>query len=145
MPRGRPPLSPEQYDARLRRYCSKYGVTSVEGLPSYPAGRRETPQHREWMALYKARERLARRLRKAAPGVRSDQLGRQGGRCPICTRSVQTTGVLDEDRTSGRVYGLLHAECERLVRLARDAGTGALERLRSYLAAEGADSATKDR
>ena len=45
-------------------YCARYGVTpSAEGLPPFPAGRRETPQHREWISLYKTYNRLARRER----------------------------------------------------------------------------------
>jgi hypothetical protein len=38
----------------------------------------------------------------------------------------------------------LHAECEKLVRLARTAGTGAVERLRTYLAAAVADPRRND-
>ncbi len=60
--RGRPPLSAEQVDARVREYCERYGVAAgPDGLPPFPSGRRETPQHREWLALYKALQRLRRR------------------------------------------------------------------------------------
>lgn len=62
--RGRPRLTLEQYQARLAAYCAKYGVApTVQGIPPFPAGRRETRQHREWIALYKAHSRLARRSR----------------------------------------------------------------------------------
>lgn len=63
-PRGRPRLGPEVYAERLSAYCTRYGVApSAEGLAPFPTGRRETPQHREWIALYKAHSRLARRER----------------------------------------------------------------------------------
>jgi hypothetical protein len=62
--RGRPRLTPEAYAARLSAYCARYAVQpTAEDLPPYPAGQRETPQHREWISLYKARARLARRAR----------------------------------------------------------------------------------
>ena len=62
MPAGRPRLSPEAYEARLAAYCARYKVTPLAtGIPPFPAGRRETEQHREWIALYKAKSRLSRR------------------------------------------------------------------------------------
>jgi hypothetical protein len=62
--RGRPRLTPEVYAARLGAYCARYAVQPTPGgLPPYPAGQRETPQHREWVSLYKAHARLARRAR----------------------------------------------------------------------------------
>ncbi len=60
--RGRPPLSTEQVEARVQEYCGRYGVApGPDGLPPFPSGRRETPQHREWLTLYKALQRLRRR------------------------------------------------------------------------------------
>jgi hypothetical protein len=52
------------YEARLAAYCARYAVKATrEGLPPFPTGQRETPQHREWIALYKAHSRLSRRAR----------------------------------------------------------------------------------
>ena len=42
----------ERIDAYSRRY--KVSTRGPMGLPPYPAGERETPQHRDWMVLYKA-------------------------------------------------------------------------------------------
>jgi len=64
MPKGRPRLTPEEYEGRLRAYCSAFAVKpNAQGLPPFPSGQRETPQHREWMKLYKAHNRMARRSR----------------------------------------------------------------------------------
>lgn len=58
---GRPRLSPEALQARIAEYCGKYGVKpGADGLPPYPSGQRETVQHREWIAVYKAHARLSR-------------------------------------------------------------------------------------
>ena len=63
--RGRPRLTSADYETRAKAYCAKYGVAlGHQGLPPFPAGRRETPQHREWMGLYKLRHRLGRRERR---------------------------------------------------------------------------------
>ena len=60
--KGRPGLTTEGYQARLDAYCAQYGVNATpEGILPFPAGRRETAQHREWIALYKAHRRLAGR------------------------------------------------------------------------------------
>src|SRR5574340_689754 len=60
--RGRPRLTREAIEARTAEYCSRYAVEPhADGLPPFPAGQRETPQHREWLSLYQARQRLARR------------------------------------------------------------------------------------
>jgi hypothetical protein len=59
--KGRPRLTPEAFQAKLESYCAAYEVTPLpSGIPPYPAGRRETQQHREWIALYKAHDRLGR-------------------------------------------------------------------------------------
>lgn len=52
----------EAFEERLADYCRRYEVSiGANGLPPYPAGRRETPQHREWMALHRAQKVLADR------------------------------------------------------------------------------------
>lgn len=52
-------VSPEDYEALLRDYCATYGVApDPDGFVPFPAGERETPKHRHWVRLYKARRRL---------------------------------------------------------------------------------------
>jgi hypothetical protein len=52
-------LTPEVFEARLADYCRRYKVAlGPNGLPPYPAGQRETPQHREWMALHRSQRAL---------------------------------------------------------------------------------------
>lgn len=86
-PRGRPRLTPEAYQARLEAYCARYEATAAaSGLPPFPAGRRETPQHREWLSLYKAHQRLTRR---------------EQARCERCAAPAAPGSVLCEAHRSG--------------------------------------------
>jgi hypothetical protein len=91
---GRPRLTPEEYQARLDAYCARYQVRPTpEGIPPFPAGQRETPQHREWIKLYKAHHRLGRRQR---------------GQCERCGSPVSDGSVFcDSHRaaSSGRAGG----------------------------------------
>jgi hypothetical protein len=58
---GRSPLTVEDLQERITAYCKRYGVAlGSDGLPPYPSGLRETAQHREWIAVYKAHARLQR-------------------------------------------------------------------------------------
>jgi hypothetical protein len=161
--KGRPRISAEVYAARLAAYCTRYGVSpSAEGLAPFPAGGRETPQHREWVSLYKAHSRLARRGRgqceRCAALVsdgsvfcdahRSQAAGSQGasledrhrclkaqhGRCPICGRKVALEDdAADHFDTNAQLRAVLHRQCRRLVTLVERAGPGVLERLNAYL------------
>ena len=80
--KGRPRLTPEDYEARVQAYCAAYAVKpNAEGLPPYPAGRRETPQHREWLKLYKAHNRMARHAR---------------GQCERCGAAVSDGSIFCE-------------------------------------------------
>ncbi len=84
-------------------YCARYDVVpNSEGLPPFPSGKRETRQHREWIAVYKAHQRLVRRKRgqcercpaPASPGSVFCEAHRAGivsnrgaavpARCPTC-------------------------------------------------------------
>ena len=152
--KGRPRLTPEELQARIATYCARYDVTpNAEGLPPFPAGKRETRQHRDWIAVYKAHNRLVRRKRgqcercsgSAAQGSvfcadhraggsledRRDLLNAQGGRCAVCGEKL----LLQESATHGLPgpRAVLHPSCNRLVGLAEAAGPDALDRLRSYL------------
>src|SRR5215510_13787169 len=91
--RGRPRLTPGDLRERIAAYCNRHGATTNdEGLPPYPGGRRETAQHREWMALYKAQRRLSARAPEAGAGDvarRQELLSDQRGRCPICRKPLE--------------------------------------------------------
>ena len=132
MPAGRPRLTSEQYQERLSAYCTQYCVTAGEGgLPPFPTGRRETEQHRAWMALYKARRRLSD---PAGPRERRrrELVAAQGGRCPVCGRDVAATEALDPaDAAVPRA--LMHHACSLAVALARRDGAAVLDRIRAYL------------
>jgi len=134
VPPGRPRLTTDQYQERLAAYCAQYGgVASAGDLPPFPTGRRETPQHRAWMALYKAR----RRLTDPAVGSkverrRRELLAAQRGRCPVCARDVSATDALDPaDAAVPRA--LMHHACGLAVALARRDGKVVLDRIRLYL------------
>jgi hypothetical protein len=103
---GRRPVTPEELASRIEAYCARYGASlTPEGLPSFPTGRRETDQHREWLSLYKANDRLRRRAVVAS-----------GVPCPVC---------LAQDGS--------HADCRTLLKVARALGPEALERVRRQL------------
>lgn len=129
--RGRPALGPDDVAARVEAYCSRYAVRpDPKGLPPYPSGRRETRQHREWMALYKALRRLE--ARKGGPG--SDRvmelLAAQRGRCPVCRETLASQDArLDEHGAAAAA--VLHPQCCELVLLARRLGAAAVERVRA--------------
>jgi hypothetical protein len=162
--RGRPRLTPEVYEARLGAYCARYAAKPTsEGLPPYPAGQRETPQHREWISLYKAHARLARRARgvcercsepasdgsvyceahrppaagtpsaAVSPEDRKRLLKAQSGRCPVCSEKVDLSAPVHHDLADRKPRALLHPACGRLVAAAEQAGPQALEQVRAYL------------
>jgi hypothetical protein len=131
--RGRPRLTAEHLRERLIDYCGRYGVAlNDEGLPPFPAGQRETAQHREWMSLYKARRRLSDR----GPGTadlerRQALLAAQRGRCAVCRKTLD----LEDARLDGHEThpAVLHARCLEIVALARALGPEALDRVRTRL------------
>jgi hypothetical protein len=103
---GRPRLTPEELSARVDAYCARYGVArNAQGLPPFPTGKRETDQHREWLALYKAHGRVKER----AAATSSTE------RCPVC--------LVDGS----------HATCRALLKAARELGPDALDRARRHL------------
>jgi hypothetical protein len=54
-------LTVEDLQGRIAAYCERYGVApGSDGLPPYPSGQRESAQHRDWIAVYKAHRRLRR-------------------------------------------------------------------------------------
>lgn len=117
--RGRPRLTASDYESRLQAYCRRHGVSpTAAGIPPFPSGRRETDQHREWLALYKAHSRLAR----ATP-----QAPAPGGACGVCAR------VVEDGSGVGHRASLLHPDCHALVALVEPLGPAGLDRLREYL------------
>jgi len=125
---GRPRLRPEDLEVRIADYCRRYkAARSATGLPVFPTGKRETRQHREWIALYKLHNRLGRRSRgqcercpepavagsvfcethraqnsgttvSMAPGERRSLLAQQNGCCPVCGLTLATSDSVEFDR-----------------------------------------------
>ena len=139
--RGRPRLTDEELRARITAYCTRHGVTLNDlGLPPFPAGQRETEQHREWMALYKANRRLSERQPSTADVERRQELlTQQHGRCPVCRKAldVDESRLDDADAIDGNPHdagaAVLHAPCRQLVDLARSLGSEAVDRAKARL------------
>jgi hypothetical protein len=129
--KGRPRLTEEVLAQRIADYCVRYDVTArnESGFPAFPAGQRETPQHREWVVLFKAQSRL----RDTGPrDLRNALLLAQGGRCPVCTEEIAAeAGVLVSGAPGSKV--LVHGPCGRLLRLALELGPSAFDRARAVL------------
>lgn len=122
--RGRPRLTPADYQDRLQAYCRRHGVTpNAAGMAPFPSGRRETDQHREWLGLYKAHARL--RLGGAAGPEPSESSA--DGSCGVCGRAVEAADAVVH-RSAG-----LHAACHAVVALVEPLGPSGLDRLRGYL------------
>lgn len=120
MPRtGRPPMTDEQIAERIADYQARYQVKALNdaGFPVFPAGLRETPQHREWINLYQLFNRSRRRSGK--PGAANDEptMGRSQP-CPICVQPVRPPGGT-------------HQRCAGVVDLVRELGPESLDRIRS--------------
>jgi hypothetical protein len=119
--KGRPRLTPAEYNDRLQSYCRRYNVAPTDaGIPPFPTGRRETDQHREWLALYKAHARLG----QASPrsGTRLPD-----GSCAVCGRPVDAPDAVAHGSSQ------LHAACHGIVGLVEPLGPDGLDRLRAYL------------
>jgi hypothetical protein len=137
--RGRPRLTPEELRDRIIAYCKRHGVgLNAQGLPPFPAGRRESEQHREWMALYKAHRRLSERRPSTADLARRQELlTLQQGRCPVCNEALEVADsrLDDADAIDGNprhdAAAVLHSPCRQLVDLARALGVAALERAKA--------------
>ena len=133
--RGRRPLTDEDIQAKVRDYCDRYGVTELtpDGLPVFPSGQRETPQHRAWIVVYKAAQRLRRRRLAADPGARAAALAAQEGRCPLCREPVAADDPV-LDLSPARI---VHRRCRDLLKAAQALGPEALDRARRLLWPEG--------
>jgi hypothetical protein len=131
--KGRPRLSEEVLARRIDDYCARHGVTerSALGFPAYPAGKRETPQHREWVILFKAKSRLDG---AGSPVARAALVAAQSGRCPVCAEEIQADdGAVVPGAPGTEAKLLAHAPCGKLLRLAQELGPSAVDRARSIL------------
>jgi hypothetical protein len=162
----RPRLTEDDYRQRLAAYCTRYDTrVTPSGIPPYPAGKRETPQHREWIALHRLHDRLRRRSvgkcqqceQPAVPGrlfceahgippggqppkdVLASLLEAQAGACYVCEESLEANSSRYHgpagDSTTAGV--VLHADCLRLVQLAEKVGSAGLTRVRGLLRSGG--------
>ena len=124
----------EVVQTRIAAYCATYKVkVNAEGFPPFPSGKRETAQHRQWIALYNAHKRVSRHEQGASPEELGSLLEGQDGRCPVCDDPLDlASGFCDIE--GGTSVGVLHARCLELVTLARDLGPKTLPRVRRYLA-----------
>ena len=102
---------------RIAAYCARYGVGLADtGFPVYPAGLRETPQHREWIMLFKVFSRLRdRSMPKGSASSRSDQ---GVDFCAICLQALPRPGKP-------------HRRCADVVEFVRELGVPALDRIRA--------------
>jgi hypothetical protein len=133
---ARPPLTEEQVRAKVAAYCERYGVTPghPNGLPPFPSGQRETPQHREWLTVYRALQRFALRSAtvEAAPGAAGAPASVT---CPICSRTLARDLAVPYARRSGSSSRpvSLHPSCAELARLAESLGADAVAGLTAFL------------
>jgi hypothetical protein len=131
---ARPPHTNEQVQAKVAAYCERYGVSPSpdHGLPPFPAGRRETRQHREWLTVYRALQRLERRAASAPPAAEESSTALS---CPICTRPLERALAVPYARRAGASSrpAALHPSCAELARLAESLGPGAVSALAPFL------------
>lgn len=131
----RPPLTDAQVRSKVLTYCERYGVSPDvgTGLPPFPSGQRETPQHREWLTCYRALQRLG--LRAASADAARDAAAAPSVTCPLCSRSLERDLAVPYARRSGTSSrpASLHPSCAELARLAEALGPGAVEGLAPFL------------
>lgn len=120
-------MTEDQVRMRIDAYRAAYGIKELneDGFPVYPAGLRETKQHREWISLY----RLFRRSRNRAVPAPQPTSSTDGAECPVC---LQATGTL-------------HDGCAAAVELVRKLGLPVLDRIRGEAFPEDAGAARTDR
>jgi hypothetical protein len=150
--RGRPAVTEEVLQARISDYCARYAVTPDKntGLPPFPAKKRETPQHREWITILKAHARLRRRLalcrrcdqpvasstafcKEHEPRSANNPALVSRASCVVCGDRVPITAAVEHRRDPRSEPAWVHPNCRELILLAQKAGPGLLDRLRDYL------------
>jgi hypothetical protein len=105
-------MTEDEIQERIDAYCRRYAVDerNAAGFPVFPAGRRETPQHREWIGLFKVFSRARRR----SGGVAAPKPG--SATCVVCGRPGDLAS---------------HPKCRSAVELVRALGGDSLDRLRA--------------
>jgi hypothetical protein len=134
-PRGRPQLTEEVLRERTAAYCSQYGVKDFNdaGLPAYPAGKRESRQHRDWVNLFKAWSRFRARTPVRRHADRAAALRAQKGRCPICLKKLSVTEATEAPPGADGETPLVHPSCNEVLRLVAKLGPTVIDRLNAYL------------
>jgi hypothetical protein len=134
-PRGRPPLTEDILRDRTAAYCKRYGVTDFNeaGLPAYPAGKRESRQHRDWVNLFKAWSRFRGRMAAPRQVDRAAVLRAQKGQCPICLKKVSLTAATEAPPSVDGQTPLVHPSCDEVLRLVAKVGPTLIDRLNAYL------------
>lgn len=145
-------MSEDVLRERVDDYCARYKVEPNEkGLPPFPAGRRETRQHREWISLLKADTRLRRRIgglcrrcsQPAAPGRIFCALHERSSAdmapatsnavCLVCGQAVAGAAVDQHRREPLAEPVVVHHSCAHVISLAQKVGPALLDRVRHYL------------
>ncbi len=114
--------------AKVHAYCERYDVSpGPQGLPPFPSGRRESLQHREWLTVYRALQRMKAR----SAGIPAETSAE--GSCPVCSRAVNGGDAVAFPRGRQSRPARLHPECADLARRAEKAGPDAVARLGAWL------------
>ena len=110
-------MTGDQVRKRIDAYRAEYGVKDLneDGFPVYPAGLRETKQHREWITLYKLFSRSRSRAMPPAQPLSSTD---GASECPVCLQPAGPTGTP-------------HDGCAAAVELVRKLGLPVLDRIRA--------------
>lgn len=108
-------MTDDQIQQRIADYRDRYAVTEVNdaGFPVFPAGLRESPQHREWISLYQLFNRARRRSGGTVIGD-----GVVSRPCPVCQRP-------------SRPPGSTHQRCAIVVDVLRELGPESVDRIRA--------------
>lgn len=137
---GRPALTEDQVRDKVLAYCARYGVEpGPEGLPPFPAGKRESRQHREWLTVYRALQRSRRRAAATASAssaaIAPGRAARGAGvpPCPVCGLVVGPEEAVRLEAPARASRSRLHPACADLARLAERAGPEAVARLSAWL------------
>ena len=134
-PRGRPALTEDVLRERTAAYCSRYGVKEFNeaGLPAFPAGKRESRQHRDWVNLFKAWSRFRHRTAAPRDADRTTALRAQKGQCPICLEKLNLTKATEAPPAADGRTPYVHPSCNEVLRFVAKAGPTVIDRLNTYL------------
>jgi len=133
-PRGRPQLTDDVVRQRINAYCARYSVKDFNdaGFPAYPAGKRESRQHHDWVNLFKAWSRLRGRANAPDGLDHASALRAQGGQCPVCLKKLKLSEVAEGPANAQAKTPLVHSACRELLRLVSTLGPSVIDRLLTY-------------